>query len=431
MINNQKILSQNICNYNKNQELWNNYQIRNLNLSNNILEFINNYGNYFFKNKTCLCNLWIKNDHSNQITKSIKNIQFLIKKTENIQFLKKLILKKIPVKYFDKINYPAISYNLKKDSIWIVSGDSFSNQNCINLIINLILKNKILNYVFLYDSFYCEHNKKYIGYNIFENPDIIDNCQYIKNIEPVELDEIIKQILTILSFLKCSKYGFVHNNLIWKNITIIMKNNKPIYKIGQFEYSSIYWKNIKFCNKPQENLNFKISDKFYKLVDSSELGWIYIPLSYDIYCFMFSIMREYPIWQKYIANPHSCLFFKLWRQIFLESDLIKIENNLKELFKNQQYYKKLYDYLIEKSNDKLPEILKDKTNKSNLKIFIPIRKQIIKIENHLKNIEGINYDFKKNNLFLKFNLDFVYEAYNINSPSHINKQIDNFHNHIL
>lgn len=173
-----------------------------------------------------------------------------------------------------------------------VPSDNFTNQTILHMILNKILtKSGIDNFIYQYDAYYCKRRppptfkSKIFGYNIIEKADA-DLFNHIKthmsNILIIDnnyekysaiFKDMFKQVLKPLYILQKPEYAFVHSDLKTKNIfvkyepisdsdynnlkldeqyTIIKKNGtkyKVIYKIADYDKSSITWNGIRFYNQ--------------------------------------------------------------------------------------------------------------------------------------------------------------------------------------
>jgi hypothetical protein len=233
-------------------------------------DFINNFYGYFHVNTNCLCNdlFNIKDDTIFKVGKllasgkagtayflDIKEEYPLIIKGMKIDTIKQYlsVYLFIPTEE-DKIMNPSNYLNSWKnqkgtEKIITVGGDNFSNQTCLHLILNTILKDN-QNYVYQYDAFYCKKGNQNYGYNIMEtaNGGNLFNFLNENKINDYVLSDMLKQIFEPISILKKSKYSFNHSDLKPNNVFVKIENNRPIFKIADFDKSSITWNTVRFYN---------------------------------------------------------------------------------------------------------------------------------------------------------------------------------------
>ena len=60
--------------------------------------------------------------------------------------------------------------------------------------------------------------------------------------------DIMNQLLPTLQLLKTKHFGFLHADLKARNIFVQIKDKTPIYKLADFDKSSIYFRGIRFHN---------------------------------------------------------------------------------------------------------------------------------------------------------------------------------------
>lgn len=332
------------------------------------LNFINNLRDYIEINNKCLCKNFIYNfDKENKLNtifymkgeldKGKTGIAYPVCFNDKCPF----ILKKTPMNDFK--SYLSIRLVETKDdnyNVWkfddnkykyITAGSSgFINQTCLHMAINEIMKFNE-NYVYQYDAFICKEDKNYIGYNITEFSTEGDLSKFLnkKGLQITDefIIDIIKQILTPLFSLKQEAYQFNHADLKTKNIFVGKNKEKYIYRLADFDKSSIFWKGIRFYNNDYDYEQY-LPD-FSKVI--TDLGNIYMfknttystkimqvnsmhskyPFfkSYDIYTFMFSLMCETPIYNFYKKNPLS-RFATIWNSIWVDYQL----SNIQKIFDN-------------------------------------------------------------------------------------------------
>lgn len=228
------------------------------------LKFINEFYEMMYINDKCLCD----KIHKGTKYANIGNIigrgkvgyvalleqsgeELILKTIENVSVDRKYLSIRI---YEYNQGKGMINKSNKKNSFGekiniAVEGDDFSNQTCIHMILNLILK-KNKNYIYQYDAFICGNE----GQNITEKADG-DLINYIesKNITKEEIIDIIRQVCKPLNKLKSDPYGFNHNDLKTANILYkIDDKGKPIFKIADYDKSSIYWNGLRFYNATKD-----------------------------------------------------------------------------------------------------------------------------------------------------------------------------------
>jgi len=233
----------------------------------------------------------------------------------------KLIIKSIaavPVQYLSirimdfpketENNYWKIFGEDGKRKIIAVGGDNFANQTSIHLILNLILKDS-LNYIHQYDAFYCGG----LGYNVieFSNSGDLHKFLEINYVDDDLILGILSHILTPLSILKHPMYNFNHSDLKAKNVFVHKNAEGYIFKIADYDKSSITWNGFRFYNWSKNYGNsypIKIEKDKYILTSmiSINLQTMHnpygIPMSYDIYTFIISLFAIDNVWNKYVRD---------------------------------------------------------------------------------------------------------------------------------
>lgn len=140
--------------------------------------------------------------------------------------------------------------------------------------------------------------------------------------------------MTPLSILKSKQFGFLHADLKCRNVFVKNIDGKPKFKIADFDKSSIFWKGIRFHlslpTKFAGLLNNKLFDKGYIPSDDSTYyclntymlntritedknilqmytmySWNPIYMSFDIYTFVLSLLREPKVWRYMIPKVTS------------------------------------------------------------------------------------------------------------------------------
>jgi hypothetical protein len=128
-----------------------------------------------------------------------------------------------------------------------------------------------------------------------------------------------------LSILKSNEYGFCHNDLKIRNVFVAGTLTKPIYKLADFDKSSIFWNKLRFCNTLRPSSVFahkglsyyyrgyQVSNGIYKLNKEKVLGensglimysWIPIFMSHDIYTFVVSLLLEPIFWLSFSVDEY-------------------------------------------------------------------------------------------------------------------------------
>lgn len=412
------------------------------------LDFTSNFGQYFYVDDPCLCKINI--GESSEFIKIIQEFgrgkagiatkinindkDYIVKGISNVTKTDFIPLK---VKKLDKIyrshikENPCIEYNKHNfthnnktifQGLLIAEANNFANQTCIHMILNEIFRNNvnnINNFVYQYDAFYCQNN----GYNIMEIAEYGDLSNYLEQhdnlINEDLIREILVQIFNPLIFLKSKKYGFVHADLKCRNIFVgADPEKKPIFKLADFDKSSIFWKGIRFHTinmitfLSEPLLNYKgyniyeykeSGEKYYLLSRTIQsnlpvqtfvmFNWLPMHMSYDFYTFIYSLIREPQIFKKIDELKNLKTILKI---IFFEDDYVKIMEDLKKKIS-------LHD------------------NLTDIKL---LKENLVK----LRSLGEMNADLIKLDIKLKTNLDKVFEFLGLKSPSLIDIEIDNYHN---
>lgn len=277
--------------------------------------------------------------------------------------------------------------NVSFDGIISVDSNNFINQTCMHMIIDQIFnKHYKDSHLYQYDAFYCKNSLgTYDGWNITEYANQDTLSAFIeKNPELITDDmikDILKQVIEPLMFLKCKKYGFVHGDLKCRNIfvTSIVDHGttKYIFKLADFDKSSIFWKGIRFHTSnmisktvPDQVYNI-LPDNTYVLSDrlscktiqkDTMFSWVPMLPSYDYYTFIYSLVREPVIYTKLKKELPTLLsivlqMFEIDKISKEMDDFLQIYNTAdtekrKILAKNQRSIEKMNDKLCERK-DKL------------------------------------------------------------------------------
>jgi serine/threonine protein kinase len=213
-----------------------------------------------------------------------------------------------------------------------VGGDNFANQTSIHLILNIILRDNP-HYIHQYDAFYCDG----LGYNIMEYSDGGDLHKFLETnvINDDVIFSVISHVLTPLSILKHPIYNFNHSDLKTKNIFVNKTESGLVFKIADYDKSSITWHGFRFYNwsynygtaspikieKSSEGTDVYILSSMINLQLHTMHNPYGIPMSYDIYTFIISLFGSKNIWNKYING-----------------ELPRFKHLMHQLFKGEQYY---------------------------------------------------------------------------------------------
>lgn len=237
------------------------------------------------------------------------------------------------------------SFRIKNSNDYVtfsVPSDNFTNQTIMHMIIdNILSKHQIYNYLYQYDAFFCTDKlNKAHGFNITENANegtlyhmledlsnyVVDDEQKFENMTKM-FDDMLEQILLPLYILHHPKYAFVHSDLKSRNIFVKSYTEggvkKYVYKIADFDKSSITWNGVRFYNEGDETVrsqylikdintlvDWSTSSKTYcvssavtelakmlpklEMIELESIATRYSPIpfysSYDIYTLFFSIM---------------------------------------------------------------------------------------------------------------------------------------------
>ena len=432
------------------------------------LDYINNFGKYFYLGNSsdvndCLCNMPKKKDKNNiYIEKDfgkgkvgvarLINIKenddlnlFILKSISNITKIEYLSLRIKPL-FDDEYLYvshtePSIMYNKHRatdkshkifnNQIIVAGGDIFANQTSIHLILNQILKKNIINYVYQYDAFYCKNKSQFDGYNIVDIANRSDVSTYIEylvaNKRQNEIDDnfiinILKQILLPLGVLKCKKFGFSHSDLKCRNVFVSEVNNIPTYKLADFDKSSIYWKGIRFYNNKFDKLIAIAGYRGFEIKLDKKYGEFYVIPDYIIssqnilyiMSYWIPMHNSFDIYTFILSIIREPIIWNLMKKdININSDNISFNQNiqfdkfwkiLQKLFKDPQIFSKI----IVENNNQVDKYL-------NIDIKI----------NELLKLIGDKYNITLNQTQLKLLKDMTDERFN----KFINLKVDsNLHN---
>lgn len=401
--------------------------LMNIDVYNNVdIKFIDHFYDYFHVNLPCLCNIFINENNDLAIKIGKKFGQGKVGQVFNLEYYddnderKELVLKKINnviitkflnldiyryYSYMGDIN-KSNEYNKHKttngyDVIIAAYNDDFSNQTCLHMILNIILGSKgIDNYIYQYDAFYCSDDVSSgygSGYNIIERANGGDLDNFLIQLDDTDLDlnniflDMLQQIFLPLRILKNDKYGFIHGDLKTANVFVHYedtdnrrKTRKPIFKIADYDKSSIFWNGIRFFSyRASAMMNQYIvreNDHYYMTSFTGQgilesVTGIRLPAeqllvmhsyyafysSYDFYTFYLSLMLKSDVFYDYIIhngrNNINDRVYRSWRYLWMdESDYANIMywiNNYRETKSKQEIRLLTYPEIMRKAGVKL------------------------------------------------------------------------------
>lgn len=416
------------------------------------LDFINHFYKLLKIDDKCLCNDFINGKVNNGIfqTNTIKfgggkaGIVYRIDYPNGVLVLKSIDNVNVNKKGYLSLHYIQISdnqgllsyqsYNSKSPDNKILlyaNCDGFATQTCIHMILNEIFKNAKLNnelidnYVYQYDAFICGK----LGYNIMEFAKFGDLSNYLTNYVKTDTislelaEDIIKQILKPLYILKNDKFGFVHADLKCRNIFVSENdNNEPVFKIADYDKSSITWNSIRFFNNTG-NYKIPLSDikpDMYNDESNKETYYYYTlknnvlivqkntmfnPIgfytSYDIYTFFYSLMMEpkfFNLFNSYyqieISNKSNNLplIYKIWKNLWISDDYHKIMKNIRlkhNILSSVNNNSDKYKQLLTKMRSLSGNIQDFIDNGYKLKIYVDFVYQILQNQHNKIIIDGL------------------------------------------
>jgi len=317
-------------------------------ISFNTMNFISYFNDFILFNDNTLCKDLFENKLTFKTGKvvgagKVGKASILEKNGVNV------IIKSSPAKAPGYLSIRVITYiadvTHPKDDYWRIydvtgnrklvtaGGDNFANQTCQHLILNVILNDNV-NYLYQYDAFYCDN----IGYNITE----FCNKGTLHDVfsEYTITDDIIfyglSNVLSPLAILKDPKYHFNHSDLKGKNVFATDDGKKIIFKIADFDKSSITWNGIRFFNNslnylggnriiPQKDSEGDYVYKFNSSQLTTQVNIMHnpygVPVSYDIYTFIISLFSIETVWNAYINER-----------------LPRLKSLMHKLFKGASYY---------------------------------------------------------------------------------------------
>lgn len=216
--------------------------------------------------------------------------------------------------------------------ILAVGGDNFANQTSIHLILNLILGNNP-HYIHQYDAFYCDS----IGYNVIEYSNEGDLHKFLEGntINDNVIFTVLSHVLSPLQILKHPKYSFNHSDLKAKNVFVQRTNAGLMFKIADYDKSSITWNGYRFYNWSKNygtaipiliekdadgidtyTLSSRIALQLYTMHNPYS-----IPMSYDIYTLILSLFGSKNVWAQYTNEK-----------------LPRLKQLMHKLFRGESYY---------------------------------------------------------------------------------------------
>lgn len=278
--------------------------------------------------------------------------------------------------------------------VLVLKCGGFTSQTCMHMLLNEILLDNP-NYVYQYDAFYCGS----AGYTLLDIANQGDLSSYLdklpqRAITGSFLTDMLSQIMSPLTILKHPMFGFVHADLKCRNVFVhIDTENRPIFKLADFDKSSIFWHGVRFHNikgdfLSNEDSSWAIPKYTYKLLDfptgrftavnmgcltsagmaatiassirtcvrpgtEVQLYTMHGPygffLTFDVYTFMISCMMEPKIWQYYRMSSSESPetqgipeggeknngFVQFWKGLFTESQRMILDITID--MKHDQY----------------------------------------------------------------------------------------------
>jgi serine/threonine protein kinase len=339
-----------------------------------LYRFIENFEEYFYINKACLCNMITDKTASRmrkekQFGKGKVGTAYLIKDQEDREYILKTVsietvggslLKKIKSSDFraptlvlgtqlvspnNPVTEPLSFMHDGKEKMLTVGGGDFYTQTIIHMTLNFLLGHS-QNYVYQYDAFMCgSPTEPSTGINIMDIASEGDMYTHLNKLLTVDAKggvitnrmkvtarkaalnacaECFDQLLPLMSYLKQSGIGFMHNDMKVHNIFV---NNvgtvaAPDYKylLADFDKSAISWGNVRFYNNSiglekgmeYNGLNPVTLESNLPLTRNTELigqavkiNTMFNPngyhLGYDLYTLLFSMLFIPDIYDAYIG----------------------------------------------------------------------------------------------------------------------------------
>jgi hypothetical protein len=384
------------------------------------LDYINNFGSYFGVNIPCLCDNMVdtllntEEENVSKVEKSKiyfyigrifgqgktgvasslcvkdKGCPYILKGMKGVSFRSYNSMKILELKGgLSRDNYNAWKFTDNSYNILSSGSSGFKNQTTIHMALNNILGDNP-NYLYQYDAFYCgNQNKDEIdkinyfntGYNITELSEYGDMSNYINNIMEEINDDILvdmlRQILRPLFILKQDMYMFNHSDLKTRNVFVSRVGGSPVYKLADFDKSSIFWNGIRFYNNVYDlsvleylsRFGSKILDisfvtekdgkiKFnnlkytgneetdltignYRIQTYSMHNPYPIFNSYDIYTLFYSLMLEPKIYKWVVDNQKDSVFFEVFRKLWEPCEFPIVMKSLDESYRKDSIDEKV------------------------------------------------------------------------------------------
>ncbi|AKI80418.1 putative serine/threonine-protein kinase [Acanthamoeba polyphaga mimivirus] len=237
-------------------------------------------------------------------------------KNNHLEYLATDVMRTVELRYPGYSGYNAFISN--EGLLYLNSAnDNFTNQTIMHIVLNRILTQYDNDhFIYQFDAFFCENRsglkrgtstltnkitlgktnstnvKQTDGYNIMEFADagsldaILDDWSKSIDIDSnyetllFMFNDIFVQILKTLKILQQPKFAFVHGDLKTKNIFVKKDGqiNLPngqvfpryVYKIADYDKSSITWNGIRFHNSG--NLGTNIIGKLYDNLNTLDLS---------------------------------------------------------------------------------------------------------------------------------------------------------------
>lgn len=389
------------------------------------LDFISYYSKYFYINENCLCDTIVKNARqlgkegkvgTAYIVEISKGMKLIMKRINNVMVPKYLSLRILPsVDVFGPFNAINVFHSLQEgsgknnDMLLHVQGDSFCNQTCMHMILNLLLNGISSNFVYQYDAFYCKTSigtgggwitgDVYSGYNIMEWADrntLSDYFDSLGHVTTRDLSQVMDQLLPTLLSLKSPLFGFQHADLKCKNVFVASgKDGTPVFKLADFDKSSIFFRGIRFHSASplpetitsrlpvtlfpkqtsDEGVSFyqlsAVSSRYEYLVETIskytgikgaaglvQMETMYNPYgfysSYDLYTLIFSMMMEPSVWEHFqrmmIGKTPLDHHMQAWISMWFDEDYDDVMGTI------ASYHQK-YQELLSESDNKASQFL--------------------------------------------------------------------------
>lgn len=321
----------------------------------NHVDFLRHFNQYFSLDNPKLCDTLLSENRFFRIQEMARGAVGIVSRVTLLSHDLVVVLKEIPVTAqpsFLPLNVysmtdahevmnPALKRRLmitKKGDpklIAVSCPDSFTNQTIQHCILNLILEDTP-QYIYQYDAFWCGPK----GYNITELAHLGTLHSHMSHYYSRDgLHEATRQLLSVMSRLKSDDYGFVHADLKGKNVFVSGSTESPIYKIADFDKSSISWHGFRFYNA---SLDYRLSneppqvvDGYYQALSSLLPLQVYTMhnpfgyyMSYDIYTLFLSYLAVPQVWNDvyrcYTLGEKGFLFYDVFKSMWKANDFAKL-----------------------------------------------------------------------------------------------------------